>query len=462
MSSKKQRYLYLPIETWAREFHAKALLGVQAVRHGWSVVLGPKTAMDRNLEYLYPGTVFQFGLHKNFVPAMRRLRTLGHKVVVVDEEGLVTLNPDDYLRYRVSSEAIENSDACFCWGTAQFEMLKSIQASATCEFYITGNPRIDLLRPEFRDIVDKEAQHLRHKYGKFILLNGNFGSYNHVMGLEYTWQMLKSKGWMTNPKDADFHRRRVALQGRFFHAFQDAIPKLCAAGHRVIIRPHPSESLKPWEKLAKDHPGNVLVIYEGNIVPWLQASNLVLHNGCTTAVEAFVLGKPVISYRPEIQPELESQLPNKVSIQATTINELLSLVAEPDTLHEITRKERESFLSNYLVGMSGSTSSERMVMSLPTVRPNEQLTSMYGINRIIGRRLSFLRGQLSQWATKEGKYVKYKCDKLDLDETTSIVHDFSLKLGIKKMPKIEDIGSGLIKITSDSRELRKKNSVHNS
>jgi len=442
------KYLYLPIETWVREFHAKTLLGVQAAKSGWSVVIGPKTAMDRRLQTFPQGIVFQFGLHENFVPSMEKLHCAGHQVVAVDEEGLVTLNPEQYFRYRVSSKAIENSDACFCWGNAQFEMLKSIQATPTCEFHITGNPRMDLLRLEFRDLVDKEAQQLKQKYGNFLLLNGNFGSYNHVMGLEYTWQTLQSKGWMTTASDAEFHRRRVELQGRFFHAFQDAIPELSAAGHKVIIRPHPSESLKPWEKLANDHPVKVLVIREGNVVPWLQAANVVLHNGCTTAVEAFVLGRPVIAYRPEIQSELESELPNKISLQATTMEELLSLVADADTQDRLTRKERESYASNFLVGMSGATASERMVKSLPMANPGDQQRSMHSLTAIIGRWSSVLREELSRTIKRQEKYVGLKCGKLDLEETITTVNEFSQRLEIEYPLKVKAIGNGLMQISS--------------
>lgn len=443
------KYLYLPIETWVREFHAKTLLGVQAAKSGWSVIIGPKTAMDRRLQTLPQGTVFQFGLHENFVPAMEKLHCAGHQIVAVDEEGLVTLNPEQYIRYRVSSKAIENSDACFCWGNTQLEMLKSVPAAPACEFHITGNPRMDLLRPEFRDLVDEEAQRLKQKFGNFLLLNGNFGSYNHAMGLEYTWQTLQSKGWMTTVSDAEFHRRRVELQGRFFHAFQEAISELIAAGHKVVIRPHPSESLRPWEKLAKDHPDRVLVMREGNVVPWLQAANVVLHNGCTTAVEAFVLGKPVIAYRPEIQSQLESELPNKISLQATTVEELLSLVADANTQDRLTRKERESYASSFLAGMSGTTASERMVKSLPMVNPHDQQRNIYSMTTVIGRWSSVLREKLSQVTKKQEKYVGLKCGKLDLKETIATVNEFSQRLGIEHPLKVKAIGNGLMQISSE-------------
>jgi len=39
---------------------------------------------------------------------------------------------------------------------------------------VTGNPRIDLLRPELREFYRPEAEALRERYGNFILINTNF------------------------------------------------------------------------------------------------------------------------------------------------------------------------------------------------------------------------------------------------------------------------------------------------
>ena len=90
------KYLYLPIEIWSREFHAKTLLGLYGASKGWSVVIGPKSEMHRRLPRLPRGVVLQFGFHKNFAAEMKRLRSFGHKVVAADEEGLVTLSPEHY------------------------------------------------------------------------------------------------------------------------------------------------------------------------------------------------------------------------------------------------------------------------------------------------------------------------------------------------------------------------------
>ena len=42
----RAKFLYLPIEIWSREFHAKTLLALYGASNGWSVVIGPKSEMQ--------------------------------------------------------------------------------------------------------------------------------------------------------------------------------------------------------------------------------------------------------------------------------------------------------------------------------------------------------------------------------------------------------------------------------
>ena len=66
--------------------------------------------------------------------------------------------------------------------------------------------------------------------------------------------------------------------------------------HTIIVRPHPSENHEPWVEISEDLP-NVKVLYEGSINEWALAADVVIFNNCTTGVEAFLLERPVISYR---------------------------------------------------------------------------------------------------------------------------------------------------------------------
>jgi len=44
---------------------------------------------------------------------------------------------------------------------------------------------------------------------------------------------------------------------------------------------------------------NVQVIREGNVLSWIRAAALVVHNGSTSGVEAVLAGRPVLNYLPE-------------------------------------------------------------------------------------------------------------------------------------------------------------------
>jgi surface carbohydrate biosynthesis protein len=440
------KFLYLPIEIWSREFHAKTLLALHGASNGWSVVMGPKSEMHRRLSRLPRGVVLQFGFHKNYAIEMKKLRSCGHKIVAADEEGLVTLSPEHYKRYRVSSKTLEQCDKCYCWGEIHAQMVREVDSSVDQKLHVTGNPRMDLLRPAFRDLVEREAAGLRAQYGRFLLLNGNFGSFNHAMGIDYTWKSLEAKGWASTQEDKDFHHRRVELQGRFFQAFHSVIPKIATEDRKVVVRPHPSESLVPWEKLSKAYPGKIIVVREGNVVPWLQAAEAVLHNGCTTAVEAFFLGRPVIAFRPERNLELETELPNHISMQASTEDELIALlekVAEEDSR---SREERLEYAQKFIVAGDGPFSCERIVEALPEVEthPVGKLNSLgFLVDRVYFNFRNFV-GKLVH--RQSSAYLGLKCGKLDLHQTREILQAYSSRSKLASLPQASSLGNGLIKI----------------
>ena len=77
------------------------------------------------------------------------------------------------------------------------------------------------------------------------------------------------------------HKKQV------YDRFVDLIPELAAAiqPHVLVIRPHPSEDRSIWDERAK-HIANVEVVLEGGVAPWIMGSSMLIHNNCTTAVEA--------------------------------------------------------------------------------------------------------------------------------------------------------------------------------
>jgi hypothetical protein len=239
--------------------------------------------------------------------------------------------------------------------------------------HITGTPRSDMLRPEIHPFYENEAAELRRTYGNFILVNTNF---NHVNAFGPDMNLFvpsdkplknrkfgRSARGMSRAYAEGFHIHKQAL----FEEFQRLIPELDMAfpEHTIIVRPHPTENQEAYQAIAA-RCARVKVTNAGNVVPWLMAARALVHNGCTTGVEAYAMRVPAISYRATVNDYYDDgfyRLPNKLSHQCFSLDEL------KDTLQRILSgelgaadgAERQTLLEHYMAAQSGPLACERIV-----------------------------------------------------------------------------------------------------
>ncbi|MFA6159986.1 MAG: surface carbohydrate biosynthesis protein [Parcubacteria group bacterium] len=368
---RNKPWLYMPIETKARDLYGKTLLASFAATNNFNVVVGPKKDINSKSLFFPRGIIFNVGLAKNLARNSKKFKREGHQVAVIDEEGLVTLRDDIYLHQRVSREGLENADLFFCWGKRQASIIEEKARKMNCKFFITGNPRFDMLRPEYKDIFNKDIKEIKKKYGKFILVNTNFGRGNHFAGDDFLLDSLKEKGWMGNPDDKKYILANVDWQKKIFKEFQKMILGIAEKfnEYNIIIRPHPSEKYDVWEKIAQTF-SNVFVVHSSNAVPWIMAADVLVHNGCTTAVEAFILGTEAISYRPFIIEEQETEFSNKISLEAFSLKELMEMVEKKINNSIIDIEDysnKKKYLDNFLSGIEGKTASEKISLNLKSI-----------------------------------------------------------------------------------------------
>ena len=116
--------------------------------------------------------------------------------------------------------------------------------------------------------------------------------------------------------ELDNHLTAFAEEGHMMSAYIKAIRKLANNNndYDIVLRPHPNENIKTWKICLEDIP-NVHVIQEGSISAWVNHAFAVVHNGCTTALEATISEKPVVTYVPFRQKysrELANELGHRV------------------------------------------------------------------------------------------------------------------------------------------------------
>lgn len=163
---------------------------------------------------------------------------------------------------------------------------------------ITGNPRFDLLTSKYRRMYQKEADQLKKTYGPYIMVNTRFSLYNTMKG--------KKESGLTPQASyiRDLYNHFVCMIKRISQELPDM---------KIILRPHPSEREKSYKEDLKGC-GNVLVKEGGAVIPWIMGAEALIHNGCTTGIEAYLLGKAVYSYEPVTSPINDVPLPRDVSV----------------------------------------------------------------------------------------------------------------------------------------------------
>ena len=284
--------LILPVENQVREFDAKLLLALAAADRGFRVVIGSRNYVHFAADSLPRGVYLAKSMRALSSTMFDILDQLGHRIVALDEEGLVRPIDRWYYERRLSAKTMKRTAALLAWGPSNAETLEAFPDRGNVPIVVTGNPRVDMLRPECLPYYQPEADRIRAEYGPFLLVNSNFGHVNHYVA-DLRLEVPREGAY------EDFASALAAHRSTIFEHFQEMLPALCRSfpQHRVVLRPHPIESPARWAPLAASQT-NLTVASGGNVAPWLMSCDALVQNGCQTAIEAFLIGAPTVSYKP--------------------------------------------------------------------------------------------------------------------------------------------------------------------
>jgi surface carbohydrate biosynthesis protein len=354
--------LIVPVEIQVREMDAKILLSCVAAERGFPVVMGSRAFVHFQADSIQRGVYLAKSMRTLSIRMFAILRELGHDIVAYDEEALVRAPDYEYYRWRLAPETVRSVSHLLAWGEDDARVLKAYAGYAGAPIHITGNPRIDLMRPDVREYYRPQADALRGRFGDFVLVNTNFNKVNHFFAelSDLKHAADAAEGAPAHPFEAGKGRHKLAL---FLH-FLEMIPLLCESlpGYTVLLRPHPAENHGPWLELA-GRCRNLRVINEGNVVPWLMAAKALVANSCTTMVESAVLGVPTLNFEPVTSEEYDYRLPNSLSHSATSVAELCEMVGAMvrGELGPIEDSRRRPILQRHLAALDGPIAADRMV-----------------------------------------------------------------------------------------------------
>jgi surface carbohydrate biosynthesis protein len=353
------KLLYLPIEIFDREFPSRLLVAIEAISQGFSVVIIEQNEFKYNLANLPKGGLFYKDHNNcNAYPVFKEAKEKGFVTSALDEEGLVYFNRSRYAKARIGQECIKYTDIVFSWGDDQLSILSEHVNNHDTVIIKTGNPRFDV------HIANREK---REQYicKQNVLINTRFGSVNSGLYLDVDGyiERMRLVDEINTTEDEVFRRNYFLFMSQLFEKFLELIHALAEAlpDYKITIRPHPSESSLPYINLSKQYK-NVSVSDSNSLEDDLLGHDVLIHNGCTTGMEAIVTGIPVLVYEPVVAPEGDMALPNYFGEKYNTIQGIIERVSVVNNPYEFTEDLEK--MSEYITSLQEANAHKKIVSAI--------------------------------------------------------------------------------------------------
>lgn len=326
-----------PIEIKVRGFDARLYQALICMKKNpkFHALIGKKSFVNQNMfQHDMPLLYFAKGMNNypSSLAMWKKIHDHDGKIIYLDEEcGPVHEDPRPFM-YRYTEEPLVFANLLCVWGEQQKKViLDHRDASLASKIRVTGHPRFDLRKKEFKSYYAALSKSTKRPDGKFILFNMNFGYassyFTREEMLDFRFQDMEKRnpGKFKRETVEKLYDYTLEVKDKFITAIKmlsDEFPHIT-----MVIRPHPGEKLSDYEEDFKDCP-NVQISKEGSVQAWIIDAELVIHHDCTTAIESFFYGKIPISYDPVVyDDEIDSLIVNKIPLAIShKVKELEELV----------------------------------------------------------------------------------------------------------------------------------------
>ena len=335
----KKMNIYIELEVLRRELEGRLLVGLNLKLKKHRVFMGSRgsifdAALKRKIS---PGIIFMKDTNssKEYIEIYKKILVMGFKIVSQDEEGgYIDDNFELYSKLRhLNGESFKYIDSYFCWGKRDQEFLKN-KFSSNCKYIITGSPRIELCKPNMKMALDtfSKKYQLNKKYIFFTIQSPI------IFARSFPERMKLKLNNLLNDEDRNEINRLkyedecigILYLNKFIELIMYLLENL--TDYEIVVRTHPAADEQNFiDLLSYTHP-RLHLISEGFMSEFINHSEVVIHNSCTGALEAFIAEKPVITYLPKIKIDNKEKInnfPNRIGIELTNNEEILDFIKNP-------------------------------------------------------------------------------------------------------------------------------------
>ena len=321
--------IYIQVEISARELDSKLLLAVIAAARGHEVIVSDHAGIEKGLRNnLFEPGIFhtkcitpfdeKINFHQNLIQK-------GYLITSIDEEaGLDMESYEEFMKTRYSEQTIQQSSAVFFWGNFDSEYIKKNYLKYKSKIHKTGSPRVDLWKLIFLKYWRAPKTIPKKPY---LLVSSNMGKANYIKPFHEMIRENKNLGFYE--RDEKMFKNTfywTAEEYQKVQSFIEAIKYLANnnSDFDIVFRPHPVEAIDSW-KYYFEELSNVHVTREDAITPWIHNSFALMHCGCTTAIEATIIKKPIISFAP-FTMNYSTEFTNNLGFKVKNLEELSIII----------------------------------------------------------------------------------------------------------------------------------------
>lgn len=429
--------IYFEVENYTREMESRILLGIEAVSNGHQVYISDRTQILENAikDNLEPGIIFLKDVNSEdyMQENLELIKKKGFYVIATDEEaGIQFDNYEDFIKAR-SIRNFANIDMYICWGLRDKTLLKKIFKNNKTKFISLGSPRLDLCKTKL--LKKKKYKSLKEKISeKYILFASNI---SFTMGIRPMPEFIGSRV-KEDKIDAEWREKYLFYKWTnhtelCFH-FVKLIRKVAEKfpNKKIIIRPHPNETISAWEHILINKYKNIKIIKDGSIADYIFNSDLLIHSGCTSGIESFLMKRKSISYLPTtLKFSVDRNFSDNLSIICKNEQDVF------DVINDATERkfENNNDLKKRVINYENSYSFRKINIILNKIKKEKKYKS-YSCDKVFNQKTFYQRSkarikkkikQILQIQTENFNTKFPPIDRKDINEKINELKNFDEK-----------------------------------
>lgn len=355
------KVFFIPIETKVRDYESRLLISLKILSLGKSkqikIFFGERRKLLSLLDLEFKKKIKHFvflalGVDQQVLFYHNLIKKNGIFTSLDEESAIFSSNiKNAYNRHIFNKDCLNYIYKIFVWGKFDNDSILNNNKLSKEKIKISGNPRFDLSKKKFDFFYEKKFK--QKTLNKKIFINCAFGLINN-----YVDQKVDTKIWSIKVKNYPSYKNLwkslEEYESTLFPKFIEGITYLIKSlpNENFVIRPHPIENEQIYINLFKDFP-NVIIDKKSSIQSEFLNSKLIIHNGCTTAVEGTFHDLNVICFNPFFQSENVQTLTYEVSnliqdkfILLDHVKKILIHEIPPHNLNEIKSKYIKPIIDN--------------------------------------------------------------------------------------------------------------------